>query len=777
MIKFVSKFKIIILAIVMWTATAGLSYVWNLQNIQEQTISLAEVEARSSLKQDLAFRIWSTNHGGVYLRVNKNTQPSPYLAHIPNRDVPIPGGGMLTLQNPAASLREIKETQGELYGDLARITGLKYLNPINAPDNWEKKALGIIEVTREPYSDITVINDKKYMRVMQPMIMEENCMKCHAWTGIKVGGVRGATDIAIPLERYEAAATQTKLAISATHGGIYIFGLVLILLIFRQIRLKESYSQELQATTSNLRIAAATFDSHEGILITDADSKIIRVNRKFTEVTGFSTEDAIGKTPRILRSGRHDEKFYAAMWQEILSKGSWSGEIWDRHKNGSVYPLEMTITAVKNDRGETTQYVAIYNDIAQRKQAEQELDQHRQHLEELVQVRTAELTAARDDAESASHAKSEFLASMSHELRTPLNAVLGYAQLLESDNNLPEGAKESIKEIEGAGRHLLALINDLIDLARIEAGKIELSLEPVSVKSILSDSLAMVAQISSPKGLELINTCDISEEIAVFADHVRLRQVLINLLSNAIKYNTPQGTVHLSCSVIDEKILISVADTGLGIPADKQPRVFNAFDRLGEERGMIEGTGIGLVITKRMVEAMGGKIGFESKEGQGSTFWVEFAVCAKLPLPVTRETAQDKTPASLSPPTAHTVILYIEDNLANLRLMEQICLRIKGLEIRHAHTAELGIELARAAPPALILMDINLPGISGYAALNILRSTPETAHIPVIAVSANAMTGDKDRGLVAGFDAYVTKPINVQNLLDTLNRLINKAAN
>jgi PAS domain S-box-containing protein len=381
---------------------------------------------------------------------------------------------------------------------------------------------------------------------------------------------------------------------------------------------------------------------------------------------------------------------------------------------------------------------------------------------------------AKEAAEEASHAKSEFLASMSHELRTPLNAILGFAQLFELDEQLPLETRNSSKMIARAGQHLLLLVNDMIDLARIESNKLELSMEAVELKDVVCDSLNMVQSMANDKGIKVVLVQCEAMEITLWADYKRLRQALINLLTNAIKYNKHNGTVHILCEAVAGSVHIAVTDTGPGIPVAKQGRIFNAFDRLGEERGEVEGTGIGLVITKRIVEAMGGVIGFDSVEGRGSNFWMEFpmadnSVRKQIVGKINTDTFASRTTRS---DASRPAVLYIEDNMMNMRLMQQVFSKRQDWTLQGAHDAESGIALAVANPPKAILLDINLPGMSGYEALTVLKKNAKTAQIPVIALSANAMKGDREKGLKAGFADYLTKPLDIVQLLVVLDSLL-----
>jgi PAS domain S-box-containing protein len=404
----------------------------------------------------------------------------------------------------------------------------------------------------------------------------------------------------------------------------------------------------------------------------------------------------------------------------------------------------------------------------------------RKHFEHALQETNGELQAAREAAEKANRAKSEFLSSMSHELRTPLNAVLGFAQLMASEVPPPSLRQQrSIDQILKGGWYLLRLINEILDLSMIEAGKVTMSQESMSINDVLQDCKGMIEPQATKRGIAMTFP-DRDAVFYVHADRTRIKQVMINLLSNAIKYNGIGGAVIVQCADSGkDRVRISVKDTGAGLTVDQLAQLFQPFNRLGQHDSVEEGTGIGLVVTKQLVELMGGQIGVDSVVGAGTVFWVEFAASAPPALAldnIDEDALERRQP--LSHGAGHQpTMLYVEDNPANLALVEQLIARRGDLKLLTAIDAPLGIELARAYLPDVILMDINLPGISGYGALKLLRDDPATAHIPVLALSANAMPRDIEKGLEAGFFRYLTKPIRVHEFMSAVDLALLHAAN
>jgi CheY-like chemotaxis protein len=382
----------------------------------------------------------------------------------------------------------------------------------------------------------------------------------------------------------------------------------------------------------------------------------------------------------------------------------------------------------------------------------------------------AELTDAKSTAEKANLAKSNFLSSMSHELRTPLNAILGFAQLMETDSPLPTPAqKESIAQILQAGWYLMELITEILDLAMIESGRLSWSLEPMSLTEVMIECQSMIEPQAQKRGIR-VSFPEVGNPCYIKGDRTRVKQVLINLLSNAIKYNLAGGAVVVESSMITpHRIRVSVKDTGAGLAPEQLAQLFEPFNRLGQETSAEEGTGIGLVVTKRLVELMGGAIGVTSVVGEGSVFWIEL-VLASAPLLAAGEVDQT-VPVQVPAPNGGVprTLLYVEDNPANLQLVVQIVARRPDIRLLSARNGVQGIELARSSRPDVILMDINLPGMSGIKAMQILRADIATAHIPVVALSANAMPRDIERGLEAGFFRYLTKPIKVKEFMETLD--------
>lgn len=393
-----------------------------------------------------------------------------------------------------------------------------------------------------------------------------------------------------------------------------------------------------------------------------------------------------------------------------------------------------------------------------------------------------ELQDSKEDAERANRAKSEFLSSMSHELRTPMNAILGFGQLLEMEE-LNETQRENVEEILHAGNHLLDLINEVLDLAKVEAGRISLSIEAVDLADVLQECLALMQPQVSARGLnvslshagESVSPERVREfDCVVRADRTRLKQVVLNLLSNATKYNSEHGRIGIDVSrTACDDVRIAISDTGAGIPRERQAELFTSFNRLGAEHSDIEGTGIGLVISKNIVELMGGAIGFESTPGQGSCFWIDLEA-DELAVARQAEDTQDANALTAVTADKEQVVLYIEDNPANLKLVSRLLGKRPNVHLLTAHTPELGLQLANQRLPGIILLDINLPGMDGYEALQVLRLNPKLKNSIVIAVSANAMPGDIEKGLAAGFNDYITKPIDVGQFFSTLDKVLSR---
>ncbi|MES2822790.1 MAG: PAS domain S-box protein [Pseudomonadota bacterium] len=505
----------------------------------------------------------------------------------------------------------------------------------------------------------------------------------------------------------------------------------------------------------------------DALMTTDPRGIISDVNQQMEALTGCTRDELIGAP---FKNYFTDSERAEAAITRVLQEGKVTNyELTAKSRNGVETVVSYNATTF-HDRNRRLQGVfAAARDITERKQ-----------FELALQNNNVELAGAKAVAEKANLAKSEFLSSMSHELRTPLNAVLGFAQLMDSDIPPPTPAQKlSIDQILQAGWYLLRLINEILDLALIESGKVTMSREAMSLTNVLQDCQAMIEPQARQRGITMTFP-SFENLLYVHADRTRVKQVMINLLSNAIKYNKTGGTIQIQCLPCSKnRLRVSVTDTGAGLTPEQVAQLFQPFNRLGQEASAEEGTGIGLVVTKQLVELMGGTIGMESKVGVGSIFWVELPASVAPELVFDADNKFTANNANLrvdNELSFQRTLLYVEDNPANLVLVEQLIARRSDLKLLTAVDAHNGLELVHSFNPDVILMDINLPGgISGFDALEILRNDPATAHIPVIALSANAIPRDIEKGIAAGFFRYLTKPINVNEFMDALDLALLKA--
>jgi len=508
---------------------------------------------------------------------------------------------------------------------------------------------------------------------------------------------------------------------------------------------------EREAKRANAYLVSAVDAIQDAFALYDEDDRIVLVNSACRQLLGSSLRGAIvGRTfeellPEALGAGVFD---FSEESRDTLQQR------WLAYHRAPVGTLD-----VRTGRGR-------YLRVVERKTPEHGTVSLMMDVTDDV-LREAELR-------TASAAKSEFLSSMSHELRTPLNAVLGFAQLLERDRKQPlsERQQERLQHVLRGGEHLLRLIDDVLDLARIEAGRVTISCEPV----VLRDVLAEVATTLEPMAARAQITLEVAplsvDLPRVVADRTRLAQILMNFGSNAIKYGKPGGHATFAVTAAKTSMRITVIDDGIGIPADKRAKLFEPFQRAGQETGPIEGTGIGLVISKRLAGLMYGSVGFSSEAGQGSRFWVEVPTHHVQVADLTKEATVAPVASALAAGGARHKVVYVEDNPSNIAFMRELVEDLASVELLTAPTAEIGLPLIRAHRPAVVIMDINLPGMSGFDAAKQLLEWPETAGIPIVGLSAAALVKDTARGKDAGFYRYLTKPVKVAELTAVLEELL-----
>jgi PAS domain S-box-containing protein len=768
-----------------WSVLVATSLIWNVYLIHDNTLLTAAAAARASINKDIIFRKWATSHGGVYVPPTKTTPPNPYLK-VPHRDVITTSGKALTLMNPAYILRELQTKFGGEYGNRSHLTSLKPLNPHNVPDAWEIKALQSFARGNKELMEVQEIETAPFLRLMRPFVIESGCLKCHAVQGYKLGEIRGGISTAISLSPYLQQEQQQSRKLALSHSLIWLIGIIAQGLSYRrEYRLNSKRKRiakeliirnnELQQVSERLNLAITA--ANIGIWDWDIINNKLLWDESMYALYGIS-KHGFAQSYQAWIAFIHPEdqaRTEAEIQAALQGNDKYISEFRIIQPDGSIRYIKANSQTFRDKDGKPLRMVGTNIDISEQVLAERELANYRQHLEALVENRTTALLVAKDAAEAANRTKSLFIANMSHELRTPLNAILGFSELLAQDNTNSVKQKETLMVIHRSGQHLLNMINNVLEISKIETGHFELENQACNLLKLLQE-IGEIIKVSTAEK-QLLFKLEISPDVPEFirTDINKLRQVLIHLLENALKF-TAKGEVILRshafplAATTTMQLEIEVIDSGTGIPKDKLDQLFKPFVQLARRDSGLEGTGLGLAMSKSLIELMNGQISVNSTVGVGSTF--------KIVLPITVVKADEVT-TKILPQSVQGIVanqrqwrlLIVDDNADNRLLLETILNRV-GFPIAQASNGEEAIEKFLSWQPDLIWMDMRMPVMDGYQATAKIRQLPNGDKVKIIAVTASTFKEQFNNIVNAGCDAVIHKPFQPPQIFAALTNYL-----
>jgi PAS domain S-box-containing protein len=749
-------FKLIVIA---WTFLIAIMisiFTWHA--IKEKNIWLHN-ETLAIHNIDLSIRHWASSHGGVYVPVTATTQPNEHLGHVPERDIVTQSGTQLTLMNPAFILRELHSDFERDYGVSAHITSMKPLRPENKPDEWEKKALAKLEKDNlSEIAEFSNIDGKKYYRLIIPLFTDKNCLKCHAHQGYIEGDIRGGISVSVPTKKYDQAATNRIIWYWATLLILWTIGIVGAYYSKKRIskaimQLVEN-SEILTESEAKFRTLFETSPVPQ-IIISAKDATIFDYNTAFSNAFSFGIKELVGKKADNIGFWSFENR------NEFVMKILKEGYINNYEIHYSVAGVKQTglLSASRVRLGKDNCIIGMLVDITERKRLENEL------------------RISKEKAIEADHLKTAFLANMSHEIRSPMNGIIGFAGLLSDENLSGDKKNQYVEIIQNNSKQLLNLINDIIDIAKIEAGQIQINTSLENINQIINElntRFTYEKRKQKKSKIALVkHTALEDEECFFFFDRLRVQQVMSNLINNALKF-TEQGTIEFGYNVTPGFIEFFVSDTGIGITTEKQNLIFERFRQANENIAKVHGgTGLGLAICKGLIELMGGKIWVESELEKGSTF--RFTIPSKVSLDNITVPEELENINLNTEDLTNQNILIVEDIEYNRILMNEY-LENTGANLIFATDGHETIEKLKETPKIdIVLLDIQLPDTNGFELLKEIKIHHPAAQI--IAQTAYALAGDRKKLLDAGFDFYLSKPIKQDVLLSTLLNVVRNCVN